>query len=156
MLTALCCRPIITDFRELHGMRFSTPRLACAHLASVLSLAVLASSVMAADASKIDIGQPTAITLEPGSFTLLGARSHQQLLVTGQYPNNEVRDLTAAASFTVSNAAAAKVEGSVVLPVANGDTQIIATVGSLTAAVNCSVKNMELPAPISFKNETLM
>ena len=46
---------------------------------------------MAADAPKIDIGQPTAITLEPGSFTLLGTRSHQQLLVTGQYPNNEVR-----------------------------------------------------------------
>lgn len=137
-------------------MRFSTPRLACALSLALVVPLVAASSVMAADAPQIDIGQPTAITLEPGSFTLLGPRSHQQLLVTGQYPNNEVRDLTAAASFTVSNAAAAKVEGSVVLPVANGDTQIIATIGSLTAAANCSVKSIELPAPMSFKNEVLM
>lgn len=133
-------------------MRFPTTL----RLAAVISLAWAASSATAAEAPKIDVGQPTAITLEPGSFTLLGPRSHQQLLVTGQYPNNEVRDLTAAASFTASNAAAAKVEGSVVLPLANGDTQIIATIGSLTAAVNCSVKSMELPSPVSFKNETLM
>jgi len=123
---------------------------------ATLMTTVLAASVTAADQPAIDIGQPTAITLEPGAFTLLGGRARQQLLVTGQYPNNEVRDLTAAASFSVPNAAIAKVEGSAAYPLANGDTQIVATIGSLTAAVNCSVKSMELPSPVSFNHETLM
>lgn len=123
---------------------------------SLAALITMALSATAAEQAAIEIGQPTAITLEPGSFTLLGGRARQQLLVTGKYANNEVRDLTAAASFTATNAAVAKVDGSVASPLANGDTQIVATVGALTAAVNCSVKNMELPSPVSFKNETLM
>jgi hypothetical protein len=125
-------------------------------LAALLSLTCFVAGATAAEQATIDVGQPTAITLEPGAFTLLGTRARQQLLVTGQYPNGEVRDLTAAASFAPANSAVAKIDGSAVLPVANGDTQIVATIGSLTAAANCSVKNMELPAPISFKNETLM
>ena len=66
------------------------------------------------------------------------------------------RDLTAAASFTVSAPTIAKVEARSCIRWANGDTQIIATVGSLTAAVNCSVKSIEVPSPMSFKNEVLM
>ncbi|MFO0919979.1 MAG: DUF1549 and DUF1553 domain-containing protein, partial [Planctomycetaceae bacterium] len=125
-------------------------------LAVMVALSAWTSWCSGADSPAVDVGQPTAIVLEPSSFSLLGTRARQQLLVTGQYGNQEVRDLTAATSFTSSNPAVAKVEGAVVLPIANGETQIIATIGSLTATVNCTVKQMELPAPISFKNETLM
>ena len=86
-------------------------------LAAVVTLFAWTSWSPAADSPTVDIGQPTAIVLEPGAFTLMGPRSRQQLLVTGQYANQEVRDLTTAAVFTSTNPAAAKVDGSVVLPV---------------------------------------
>ena len=124
-------------------------------VAALLSL-TFAGLAAAEDSAAVDVGQPIAITLEPGSFTLIGPRAHQQLLVTGQYPNNELRDLTAAASFAVTNPAVATIDGSAILPVANGDTQVIAMVGGIAAAVNCAVQSMEQPSPISFKNETLM
>ncbi len=106
--------------------------------------------------SAAEIGQPVGLAIEPGRFELINKRTQQQLLVTGKYSGDEVRDLTAAATFTSSNPAVVKVEGSVVLPVGNGEAVVTATVAGQTASVPVLVKNMEAPAPVSFKNETQM
>jgi len=106
--------------------------------------------------SAVEIGQPAGLAIEPGRIELINKRTQQQLLVTGKYSGDEVRDLTAAATFASSNPAVAKVEGSVVLPVGNGETVVTATVAGQTASVPVLVKNIEAPAPVSFKNETQM
>ncbi len=119
-------------------------------------LALCVPTIALAAPPAIDIGTPVAISLEPGTMVLQGPRSRQQLLVTGRYTGDEVRDLTTATSYASSNPAVAKIEGAVVLPVGNGDCQITATVGGQTATVLCTVKQVEAPAPISFKNEVQM
>ncbi|HUQ69125.1 MAG TPA: DUF1549 and DUF1553 domain-containing protein, partial [Planctomycetaceae bacterium] len=40
--------------------------------------------------------------------------------------------------------------------VGNGDCQITALLNGITATVNCSVKQVDVPSPVSFKNETQM
>ena len=106
--------------------------------------------------SAAEIGQPASVIIEPGRFELQTNRSQQQLLVTGKYAGEDVRDLTAAATFAASNPAVVKIEGSIVLPVGNGEAIVTATVAGQTATVPVLVKNFEAPAPVSFKNETQM
>src|SRR5437763_1138940 len=45
------------------------------------------------------VGEPAAIAIIPEKFDLNGKRSRQQMLVTGQYANNELRDLSPAVEF---------------------------------------------------------
>lgn len=113
--------------------------------------------VHAADApTTIEVGQPVGVIVEPTKFDLQGKRSRQLMLVTGKYAGDQVRDLTAAATFTSSDPAIVKVDGFVALPVANGTATITVTVGGQSTTVPVQVKNIEAPAPISFKNETQM
>ena len=128
-----------------------------AQLMLVAVMGLCSAKVFATDPpSTAEIGQPVGLALEPGRVELINQRTQQQLLVTGKYSGDEVRDLTAAATFASSNPAVAKVEGSVVLPVGNGEAVVTATVAGQTASVPVLVKNIEAPAPVSFKNETQM
>ena len=123
----------------------------------LLSLGVIAAlPCFVLAETPIDVGQPSAIRAEPAKFELLGRRSRQQLLVTGAYSGEDVRDLTPAATIVSSNPAVVKIEGSVALPVGNGEATLTATVGGQSIAIPALVKNFEAPAPISFKNETQM
>lgn len=101
------------------------------------------------------IGEPVGISLAPEAFVLQGGRSRQQLAVTGQYANKEVRDLTAVVELVSTAPQIVRIEGGVAYPVANGEAQIIAVVGGRAAKVAVTVKGMDVPDPVSFKNETL-
>ena len=128
-----------------------------AQLMLLTAMSLSSATTFAVDPpSAAEIGQPTGLVIEPGRFELATKRAQQQLLVTGKYASDEVRDLTAAATFASSNTAVVKVEGSVVLPVGNGEAVVTATVAGQTASVPVLVKNIEAPAPVSFKNETQM
>ena len=76
-------------------------------------------------------------------------------MATGQYAANRVLDLTGEAKYVSSDPKIARVEGSTVLPVADGTATIIAIVGDRQATATVIVKGMENPAYVSFKNETL-
>jgi hypothetical protein len=120
-----------------------------------LGIIVVAPCIATAEAP-IEVGQPSAIVIEPTRFELLGKRSRQQLLVTGKYSGEDVRDLTPAAIIVSSNPAIVKIEGTVALPVADGEATLTATAGGQSVSVPVVVKNVEAAAPISFKNETQM
>ncbi|HUG91110.1 MAG TPA: hypothetical protein VML55_09765, partial [Planctomycetaceae bacterium] len=132
-------------------------------LRAALVLAVTALSiarVAAADAQAQATGatasqSPTALILEPETFTLDGARAHLQLVLTGAFAADDLRDLTHAAAFTSSDPNVAAVEKTVVRPVANGKATITATLAGQTAAAEITVTGLDQPAPVSFKNETL-
>ena len=126
-------------------------------LSRLFSLGVIAVAPCIALAEvPIEVGQPSAIVLEPTKFELLGKRSRQQLLVTGKYSGEDVRDLTPATTFVSSNPEIVKIEGSVALPVANGEVTLTAVAGGQSVSVPVTVKHLEAPAPVSFKNETQM
>ncbi len=114
------------------------------------------TALLADDAKPVEVGSPQKILLEPTSFTLLGGRARQQLIVTGVYATGEVRDLTSVTQLTSSNDAIASVQNTKVVPAANGECQITATINGLTATVACQVLKIEQPSPISFKHEAQM
>ena len=74
-------------------------------IAQLMLLAVMGLSstrVWAVDPpSAAEIGQPVGLAIEPGRFELINKRTQQQLLVTGKYSGDEVRDLTAAATCRI-------------------------------------------------------
>ena len=80
-----------------------------------IAIAIAICAPISAMAEDIEVGQPASITAEPAKFELAGKRARQQLIVTGNYSNNEVRDLTPAVTFASSNPAIVKIEGSVAL-----------------------------------------
>src|SRR5690242_19722618 len=56
---------------------------------STLSLVLSASMVSAGE-----LGQPTALQVQPQTVTLRGRHASQQLVVTGRYADGTLRDLT--------------------------------------------------------------
>lgn len=95
------------------------PRLFASTFAVVNLIAI---TVFAAD--------PGAISLDPGKFELRGGRAQQQLVVSGTFSADDIRDLTnAGVQFASSNPAVVKIEGTLAKPVADGTAQITATLG---------------------------
>jgi hypothetical protein len=101
------------------------------------------------------VGDPATITLAPEKIILNGKRSRQQVIVTGQYANNELRDLTPVAEFVSTSPQIVKIENGVLLPVANGVAQVMAKISGKETKVDVTVQGMELASPVSFKNGTL-
>lgn len=130
----------------------------------LLALGLLPSGLFAAESTvpatatdtEIEIGQPVALRIEPAQITLRDRRAVQQLVLTGDYGDQLVGDLTRAARWTSSDPGIVRIDGTRVRPVANGSAQVTATAGGITVSANVVVTGMEHPAPISFRNETLM
>jgi Protein of unknown function (DUF1553)/Protein of unknown function (DUF1549) len=105
--------------------------------------------------AKTPLPLPASLSLEPSKFELRGHRASLQLVATGQYEANRVLDLTAYVKYTSSNPKIARVEGSLVIPVADGSATITAKIGDRQATTAVVVTAMEKPQFVSFKNETL-
>ena len=102
------------------------------------------------------VGEPKQIALDLTGVTLSGPRSFQQLLVTGTYADNSVRDLTRLATYKSAddNIAAVDAQG-IVHPKGNGSTEIIAQVGTLEVKSPVLVNHFEEPQPIHFHHEVV-
>ena len=98
---------------------------------------------------------PRQIQLEPAKFELDGNRARQQMLVTAVHSETDLRDATHLVEFSSSNPGVVRVEKGVALPVANGSAQIRVKLETVEAIAEVTVTGMEMPAPVSFKNETL-
>ncbi|MBI5759070.1 MAG: DUF1553 domain-containing protein [Planctomycetales bacterium] len=136
-------------------------RLICsAWLATTASLLFVApQSASAADpapaTAAISVGEPAGITAIPAKVELAGRRAQQQILVTGQYASGELRDLTTVGVLASSAPNIVVVEGSVLRPVANGTAQVSVKVGNHASMIDVTVKGLDQPSPVSFKNATL-
>ena len=125
--------------------------------ASESNSAKAASKKSAAQVKKVKaaVPPPASLSLEPSKFELRGSRASLQLVATGKYDANRVRDLTADVKYTSSDPKVARVDGSVVVPIADGKATITAALGDRQAAATIVVSGMENPVYVSFKNETL-
>ncbi|MFG0334883.1 MAG: Ig domain-containing protein, partial [Maioricimonas sp. JB049] len=111
----------------------------------------LAGTSVAADASAL----PQTIELVPARFTLTGPRSQQQLVCTGTFAAEELRDLTGAVTFESSDTAVVTIDGSVVRPVGNGTAVVTARAAGQTATAEVEVTDIEATDPVRFKAEIL-
>lgn len=153
----MCC--VVRAFDEgncLPATRFPPPESTMSRtLTRALALAALFAALPLYAAEAVVVGEPAAITAFPAKVDLSGKRGRLQLLVTGEYANQEVRDLTSIAQFTSSNPQVVTVEKGVVKVVGDGAAEIIVKVSSKEAKVPVTVKNAGAAHPVSFKNETL-
>jgi hypothetical protein len=102
------------------------------------------------------IGEPASLVAQPASISLSGARSHQQLVVTGRYAGDVVRDLSALCEMSSENPAIAVVDDTgFVTPKKNGTTAIVVKAGGKHVRVPVVVEHLDKPKPTSFRNEVV-
>ncbi|MFQ5733431.1 MAG: DUF1553 domain-containing protein [Planctomycetaceae bacterium] len=126
-------------------------RVVCTLTAVSAALAVCPVETIAAD----NAGTPSALEVLPAKFTLHGKRSQQQLVLTGRYGSQIVRDLTADARYISSNPGVALVNAGVVYPVGDGTATISAKVGNVETSTEVTVAGTQSPSPVSFRNGML-
>src|SRR5438128_14240 len=79
---------------------------------------------------------PMSLDILPSKITIIGADRVQQIVVTGHFPNDIVRDLTSQAALRVADERIAKVgSAGLLLPVANGTTSVVAEYQGKTVTV---------------------
>jgi len=119
-------------------------------------LGLLLGSILsqAAEPPAIGTGEVTALSVLPAKVVLRGSDRSQQLVITGQHANGGIRDLTADATFRVVNLRVVKIEESgLLVPVANGTTEVVAAVGGKAIRIPVTVEGADQPQPINFTNE---
>ncbi len=113
-------------------------------------------SLLAVGAATAVAAPITAVTPFPAALKLRGTDDAPQLLLTGKRADGRDVDLTAAATYAVSDAKVVRVssEGRV-FPLANGTTEITATVNGFTVKVPVTAESMLAPLPINFSNHVV-
>ncbi|HZU38289.1 MAG TPA: DUF1549 domain-containing protein, partial [Gemmataceae bacterium] len=130
--------------------------LACLTLLLAAQLPALADAPTASDQRAALIGQPMALIIQPSKIVLEGPRAMQQLVVTGQYADGTVRDLTAVAAKTVLSPGLAVVTDTGWLaPKMDGHTSVRVEAGGKTVQVPLVVHGFTQPRPISFRHEVI-
>ena len=97
----------------------------------------------AADLERIDV--------YPASVELKSARSQVQLVVTGYFPDGEVRDITDVVRLKIEAPQFAEVVGSSLIPRADGQTQLKVVYGARQAQVQVTVPDKVGQIRSSFK-----
>ncbi len=127
------------------------------HLA--VSLLLLGAAAPAsADEPKVEaivVGTPAKVEVFPTSIKLDGPGREMHLIVTGHYADGATQDLTTVAQVTSKDDKIARAEHGVVLPTANGQTEVTVTVGGHTVGVPVEVSKQEAEDKVSFNYGTL-
>jgi Protein of unknown function (DUF1553)/Protein of unknown function (DUF1549) len=101
------------------------------------------------------VGQPATLEVKPETVTLDGPRAVQQLVVTGRYADGTVRDLTAFAAFASPDVGFLDTAAGFVRGKKNGSTQLSVQVGGKEAKVPVTVRNLDQPRPVSFRQDVI-
>ncbi|MBL8850562.1 MAG: DUF1553 domain-containing protein [Planctomycetaceae bacterium] len=119
------------------------------------ALAVLFAVLAVPAAGRGDDALPARIELMPGHVQLHNARSRQQLVVTGFYGPEDIRDVTGTVTFESTDPDVVRIDGTVAHPVGDGMATITARLGDQSATAPVIVWGTANNPPISFHNETL-
>jgi len=102
------------------------------------------------------VENPKTIAVYPSEILLTDAQDRQQLAVTGIDEHELPRDWTRHAHLTSSNPAIAAVRNGVVVPIADGATDLVVEVGGRRQVIPVRVSNMTTPRKIEFESEVLV
>jgi hypothetical protein len=119
-------------------------------------LAALAVSLFTAGTVPAATPPVTAISAYPTSLKLRGMDDAPQLIITGKRADGREVDLTGTAEYAVADAGIVRVdrEGRV-HPLANGSTNVTATVNGMSVNVPVVAESMDHPLPINFANQVV-
>ncbi|QDV36339.1 DUF1549 domain-containing protein [Tautonia plasticadhaerens] len=99
---------------------------------------------------------PDRIRIEPPETVLDGRRATAQLIATGHYPGETVRDLTHEGGWTSSDPSVVAVgPGGRIEPRGDGQAEVIVRLGSSEARAVVRVRNADEAHPIQFAHEVL-
>ena len=121
----------------------------------MLSAVLLVGSPLVAQDEAKPLAGLSAIEIYPKEFNLAGPRSRQQIVMTGSFGSQDIRDLTHSVELKSSNPAIVRLEGTVAIPVADGAAELTVKVGDQIAGAKVTVSGFTTATPVSFKNETL-
>lgn len=127
-------------------------------LAWLLAVAATAPAAVPADADARArlVGRPIALRVQPEAVTLAGPRALQQVVVTGQYADGSVRDLTPFCDLTTEAGDVAAIDPTgVLLPRKTGSTVLVVRAGPQTARVPVTVSDFDTPKAVSFRHELI-
>jgi len=110
---------------------------------------LLTAAAQAADSpfAKIDV-YPPDINLET-------SRDHQRFIVVGTYPDGVTVDLTEKAEISLADPKLAKLEGTTIFPLADGQTSLKVAVAGHEAQIPVTVTKAAEDRPISFKLDVM-
>ncbi len=114
-----------------------------------LSLILVAGTVSAAET------QPTSLNVYPTDVNLNTKQDRQSLIVQAVFANGLTEDVTEMAKLTLANPALVKLDGQTLYPVADGQTELTITHGSLSVKVPVVVKDAIAEQPISFQLDVM-
>lgn len=98
----------------------------------------------------VQVGRPVRIEVVPEAVEI-GAPLHKaQLVVTGVYADGTVQDLTRVAQIKAGTEGILRTEGAMVLPVADGTTELTVQVGELREKLPVLVSGQGKPEQVSF------
>jgi len=95
--------------------------------------------------------KPISLEVYPAEVHINTMRDRQSFVVQVAYPNGLTRDVTKEAKFTLSDAAKVKLEGNVLHPVSDGDSQMAVEFGSLSKMIPIKIEQATADRDVSFK-----
>ncbi len=99
-------------------------------------------------------GEMKTLATSPEKVVLRGADQLQQLIITGQFANGGVRDLTRKVKYRSADLGIVRVDASGLLTsIKNGATEIVAEIDGKSVKVPVSVEGADREQPINFTNE---
>lgn len=99
---------------------------------------------------------PVRVDAIPTSITLHRNRDRAHALLTGWDAKEMPSDWTQRAQWTSSNPSVFQWQGGEVIPVGNGQAELIAQLGPHRKTISVVVENHETPARVEFENEVLV
>jgi hypothetical protein len=99
---------------------------------------------------------PSRVEAFPQSISLRRNKDIQRIVVTGWDAQNTPRDWSQFASWNSTNPAVAIWKDGQIVPTGNGQTELVATLGSHRLQVPVTVERFEQPARVEFENEVLV
>ncbi len=121
---------------------------------------VLTTSLLLFAAESVSAEEPVALTFErlgdDAELALVGGHSRAQLIVTAEYSDQNLQDVTRDCDYRVSDPAVVAVSDAGILkPLADGTAIITAAIGSVSADIPIQVSGVSNPRPIHFGNQVV-
>jgi hypothetical protein len=120
--------------------------------AGIVLIASFSAVSIAADGT-----EPSAIGISvyPNSISLSSKLDRQSLIVQLAWSHGITSDVTDKVIWQIADANLVRVDGTTVLPIADGDTTIKLTYDQFTLDIPVSIRNATVEPPISFQNDVM-
>ncbi len=132
--------------------------LAALILGAMLLAKAPAANTPAAPAAPVppsSLPVPVKLEILPNDIKLLTKRGEQRFIVVASFADGITRDVTSEAKIRLTNPAVVKIENSILLPQADGTSELLAEYGGRANISQVTVEKAAEDRPISFKQDVM-